>query len=115
MKRTSLVVMGLIVILKTLWLGMVLFIFRPSSFPVGMLLSIATWGLLIISLVLFIKGIPRAALGIAYIAAFTSIAIFWIGGGSFEPSELLYRSAPDLIFLIAAHLAAKGVERQVTT
>jgi len=107
--------MGLVVILKALWLGMVLFIFRPSSFPIGMLLSIVTWGLSIVSLALFINSIPRAALGLAYIAAFTSVAVFWTGGGSFEPSELLYRCAPDLIFLIAAHLAAKGVERQVTT
>lgn len=115
MRRTSLVVMGLVVILKTFWLGMVLFIFRPNSFPVGMLLSIVTWGLQIISLVLFIKDISWAALGLAYIAAFMGVAVFWIGGGSFEPGELLYRSAPDLIFLIAAHLAAKRVERQVTT
>lgn len=115
MRRTSLVVMEIVVGLQTLWLGMVLFIFRPGSFPVGMLLSIASWGMLVISLALFIKGISQAALCFAYIGIVTGISVFWTGGGTFEPGELLYRSAPNLIFLVAAHLRAKSTVRQVTT
>ena len=112
LKRIPLIVMWLVVILEAFWFFMLLFFFRPKSFPVGVVLVFATWVALVISLYLFIRNVPRTALTVAYIAVLASTVIFIIGAGTSFSFDSLRKDAPNLIFLVAAHFAYRGLQRR---
>ena len=115
MNRIPLVVMWLVVIIEAFWYFLLLFFFRPTSFPIGVVLISVTWVMLAISLYLFIREVPRPALIVAYVAVLASMVIFGVGAGSSLFLESVYRDVPNLIFLVAAHFAYKRSSKASNT
>ena len=119
MKSIPLIVMWIVALVKGFQFFLVLFLFRPKSFPIVVLLVFLAWIMLHISLYLFIEKSPRYALTIAYFAVAMYVAVIFIGAGLSGVGlsafgETFFSALPYLAFLIAAQFAFRNFQTRST-
>lgn len=115
MDRAPRYVMGIAASLEALWLALVIFLF-DFKLPIGLGAVVGTWVMLIAALYAFLHDIPKVGLGLSW-AAFIACGLLLAFGGGGVPHLLasLYRDAPNLIFLSAAHYEFKGTNHKRLT
>ena len=115
MNRAAIWVMRAVVVLEALWFALVLLLFN-FKLPMGFVLFLGTWVMLIVALYLFSSRKGAAALCLSYVAVIAGTLLLGFGGGG-PPHflESLYRDTPNFIFLIAAHYAYREMKAEACT